>query len=90
MIKFLFRVLILCIFSINVSYSEIINDIKITGNKRITKETIVVIGQINFGDDYRDNELNDLTRRLYNSKFFKDISITFRHLTLTVHSALFI
>ena len=73
---FLFRVLILCIFFINVSYSEIINDIKITGNKRITKETIVVIGQINFGDDYRDNELNDLTRRLYNSKFFKDISIS--------------
>ena len=76
MIMFLFRVLILCIFFINVSYSEIINDIKITGNKRITKETIVVIGQINFGDDYRDNELNDLTRRLYNSKFFKDISIS--------------
>ena len=76
MIMFLFRVLILCIFFINVSYSEIINDIKIIGNKRITKETIVVIGQINFGDDYRDNELNDLTRRLYNSKFFKDISIS--------------
>ena len=76
MINFLFRVLIFCIFFINVSYSEIINDIKITGNKRITKETIVVIGQINFGDDYRDNELNDLTRRLYNSKFFKDISIS--------------
>ncbi len=85
MIKFLFRVLILCIFSINVSYSEIINDIKITGNKRITKETIVVIGQINFGDDYRDNELNDLTRRLYNSKFFKDISISVNNNILKIN-----
>ncbi len=85
MINFLLRILIFCIFFVNTSYSEIIKDIKIIGNQRITKETIIVIGQINFGNDYSDEQLNSLTRRLYNSKFFKDISVSVSNNVLEIN-----
>ena len=76
MIKFLLRFILISIFLINSSYSEIIKDVKITGNKRISKETIIVLGNINLGINYDDNQLDELTKELFKTQFFKDLSIT--------------
>ena len=85
MIKFLLRIFIINIFLVSSSYSEIIKDIKINGNKRITEETIKVIGNINKVTDYDDKKLNELTKQLYNSEFFKDISISLTNNILTIN-----
>ena len=84
MIKFLFRILLFFIFFINISYAEIVKDIKIIGNQRITTETIIVIGDINLQNDYSDEQLNVLTRRLYDSNFFSDIKISFKNNVLEI------
>ena len=76
MIKFLLRFILISIFLINSSYSEIIKDVKITGNKRISKETIIVLGNINLGINYDNNQLDELTKELFKTQFFKDLSIT--------------
>ena len=73
--KYIFKILFVSLFLIGSSFSEIIKKVEITGNKRISRETIIVLGKINLNVNYNDNELNELTKRLYETEFFEDISI---------------
>ena len=82
MIRIIFNiVLFLIIFSVH-SFAEIIKDISIKGNKRISKETIVVLGQIEFNQNYESNDLNKILKNLYDSKFFKNITLNLKNKTL--------
>ena len=49
MIKVILKSFCITFFIFTLSYSETINDIKINGNKRISKETILVLGDFNLG-----------------------------------------
>ena len=75
MLKIFFRSLILCLLFTTTSVAEIIKDVKINGNKRLSKESIIVFSEINFGKNYNSDELNEVFKNLYNTKFFKDIDI---------------
>ena len=84
MMKLFIRILILNIFLMNPSLSEIINDIDIQGNQRISDETILVLGDIDLGTDYNTDDLNDIIKRLYGSDFFQDISVNLDNNTLII------
>ncbi len=85
MVKFFLRFIFINIFLISSSYSEIIKDVKISGNKRISKETIIVLGNISPGINYDDNQLDKLTKELYKTQFFRDLSITINNSILTIN-----
>ena len=85
MVKFFLRFIFINIFLFSSSYSEIIKDVKISGNKRISKETIIVLGNISPGINYDDNQLDKLTKELYKTQFFKDLSITINNSILTIN-----
>ena len=55
--------------------AETINKIEITGNDRISKETILVYGEIEKGKDYSQNDIDNILKKLYDTKFFSNISI---------------
>ena len=57
------------------AFGEVVNKIEISGNDRISSETIKMFSLVNIGDDLDDNELNNLLKRLYDTNFFQDISI---------------
>ena len=57
------------------SYSSEINKINISGNERITKESIIIFGEINLSDDFNDNKLNQVLKNLYETNFFEDIKL---------------
>ena len=82
--KILLNIIFLILFSSNLS-AEIVKNIKVNGNKRISQETIIVLGQINTNEDYDDNKLNVVLKNLYNSKFFSNIDIAILNETLTIN-----
>ena len=58
MIKnFFYIIFFITIFLVN-SLADVIKDISINGNKRISKETIVVLGKINVNQNYESKDLN--------------------------------
>ena len=59
----------------NCSYADIINEIKISGNKRISDETIILFGEFNLNENIDYNRLNQITNNLYKTLFFKDITV---------------
>ncbi|MDA9178177.1 outer membrane protein assembly factor BamA, partial [Candidatus Pelagibacter sp.] len=82
--KILLNIIFLILFSSNLS-AEIVKNIKVNGNKRISQETIIVLGQISSNEDYDDNKLNVVLKNLYNSKFFSNIDIAIINETLTIN-----
>jgi len=57
--------------------AEILKQIKISGNKRIAEETIFVYGEIKKGKDYSQEDINNIIKKLYETKFFSKISVNF-------------
>ena len=74
MFKFLSIILFLFLFSAK-GNSEIIKDIKVLNNERITKETILVFSNVKLGKDYTNNDLNLIIKDLYQTNFFSNISL---------------
>ena len=56
------------------SSAEVVNKVEIQGNERITKETIIIYGDIIIGSDYETSDLNLLIKKLYETTFFSNIS----------------
>ncbi len=63
---------------------EVINNIEIKNNNRITKETIITFGGIELGKDYSQQQLNDIFLELFNTNFFSDIKFDVQGDTLIV------
>ena len=64
--------------------SEIVKDIKITGNERITNETIIMFGNIDTNIDYNDQMINRVLKNLYETDFFENVSITLNNNILNI------
>ena len=60
MSNLLIKLFILFILFLSNSYSEIIKDIEVVGNKRISKQTILVLGDLKINKDFDDILLNML------------------------------
>jgi outer membrane protein insertion porin family len=72
MYKFLLFFYFLLITSVQ---SEIISNMEVTGNKRVSAETIKVYGDITFNKDYSKNELNNVLKGLYETNFFENVTL---------------
>ena len=84
MFNLLFRVSIILLLCINTSFSEIIKKIEISGNERITSETINVFSSVSINDDVDSNRINFILKELYNSGFFKDVKVEIEKNTLKI------
>ena len=77
--------LIIIFFSISsVSFSEIIKEIKVKGNNRVSDKSIEMFSNINIGDDVDQDELNQILKNVYDSNFFKNVKVTLKDNILTI------
>ena len=67
------------------SNATIINNVEVKNNNRISKETIITYGNIIIGKDYSQEDLNDIIKRLYQTNFFKNISLKLDDKTLILN-----
>ena len=77
--------LIIVFFSISsAAFSEIINSIKVEGNKRVSDKSIEMFSNINIGDDVDQDELNQILKNVYDSNFFNNVKVTLKDNILTI------
>jgi outer membrane protein insertion porin family len=65
--------------------AAMLKKIEIIGNSRISNETIKVYGEIEINKDYSNDDLNTVIKRLYDTKFFSDISTSFSNGVLRIN-----
>ena len=52
------------------SSAEIINDVVVNNNKRISKETVIALGNIKIGTNYDKSDVDQVLKNLYETDFF--------------------
>tara|TARA_Y100001970_G_scaffold194775_1_gene236780 strand:+ start:4388 stop:6631 length:2244 start_codon:yes stop_codon:yes gene_type:complete len=74
--KTITKLFLITVFFLNNSYADIIKNFKVTGNERITDETIILFSEFNINDEIDANGINQVIKKLYETNFFKDISVS--------------
>jgi len=75
MIKKIFIFLLLFSLSSNL-HAEIVKQIIINGNNRVSDETIIVYGEIEINKNYSEADLNKVLNNLYSTEFFENVNIS--------------
>ena len=68
----------------NIFSDLIIKKIDISGNERISDETVKVYGEININQDVDNLKINEIIKNLYSTNFFEDIQISVSNGTLFI------
>ena len=77
-------ILIFLFLKFNSVNAEIVKSISVSGNERITDETVIVFTNINVGDDLKFNNLNEIIEKLYATDFFKNVSVILKDNVLKI------
>ena len=75
---------LLFLFLTKLSLATVINKIEVKGNNRITKESVIVFGNIKLNTDINDEELNLILKNLYETDFFENIDLSINNKTLVI------
>ena len=73
--KFLIKAILIIFLTTSSVIAEILNEVEINGNQRISEGTIIVLGGIKKNVDYDNNKLNSILKNLYDTNFFNDIQL---------------
>ena len=66
------------------AFSQIIENIEINGNERISNDTIILFSKIDIGDEINNEDINRILKDLYETNFFENINIKFLNNILNI------
>tara|TARA_B100001057_G_scaffold109253_1_gene107123 strand:+ start:3032 stop:5278 length:2247 start_codon:yes stop_codon:yes gene_type:complete len=73
------------LFIISYSHADILKKIEITGNDRVSDETILMFSKINTGQLIESIQTNQVLKNLYNSNFFSNVSVNLNNGVLIIN-----
>ena len=59
------------------SFADIIKQIKISGNKNVSKETIEVFANIKINDEINEKSINEIIKKIYETNYFSNVKVNF-------------
>ena len=68
----------------SVLFAEVLKEIQIKGNKRVSDESIKMFSNTKIGDDINNNKLNEILKNVYDSNFFEDVKVSFKDNILVI------
>ena len=83
----MFKILLLTIiffFKTVIVFAEIIKDFKIEGNNRVSENTIINFSDLKKGKDISSSDLNESLKKLYDTNFFENVSISISNNLVTI------
>ena len=83
--KIFFKIIIFLFLFLNNGFTDTIKKIEVSGNNRISDETIKLFIDVKINDEIDSNKLNDILKNLYNTNFFEDINLNFNNQILSIN-----
>ena len=80
-----FQILIIFVVTFHLAKAEIVKNININGNNRISDETIIMFSKIKINEDVNMFVLNQILKDLYETNFFKNVSLDIKNNILYIN-----
>ena len=88
MIKLIYKINLFLVFFfflfIQTLRAEIVKEINIEGNQRISIETIRMFADVSINEDLSENDLNEILKKLYQTNFFDLVSVKISNQILVI------
>ena len=65
--------------------AEVVKKINVSGNSRVSEETIKIYGGIKINKDYTEQDLNRILNDLFSTNFFKDVQVELSNNILNIN-----
>ena len=82
MSKLIIKIFVIFFFLLSLARSETLQKIEISGNKRISDQTIIIFSEIEVNEEITKSKLDEVIKKLYKTNFFKNINLSFENKTL--------
>ena len=83
MFKFISIIFCIILFTFKAN-SDVVKNIEVKNNNRVSKDTILIFSKIDIGKDYSENDLNIIIEDLYKTDFFSNVSLEIVNGTLII------
>jgi outer membrane protein insertion porin family len=71
--------------TVQLSQAEILKKYQVIGNDRVSKQTIINFTNTDLNKNLSEKDLNKILKNLYETTFFKDVSLNLKEGTLTIN-----
>ncbi len=78
----LIKIILIFYFLLSFANAETLKRFEISGNKRISDQTIIIFSEIEINDQITKSKLDGVIKKLYKTNFFKNIILNFENQTL--------
>jgi len=82
--NFFLKITIILIFFCTSVNSEMIKRFEISGNKRISNETIIIFSDVDLNEEVSKPKLDKVLKNLYQTNFFRNINLNFENQILYI------
>ena len=84
MIRYLLIILLSFFLSFNSYSSDTIQKILISGNERVSDETIKIFSEIDVNSKINNNIINEITKNLYETNYFNNVVVEYKENILKI------
>ena len=82
MSKLFIKIIVVFCFLLSLVKAETLQKIEISGNKRISDQTIIIFSEIEINEEVTKSKLDEVIKKLYKTNFFRNINLSFENQTL--------
>ena len=82
MSKIFIKIFVVTFLLMSLVGAETLQKFEISGNKRISDQTIIIFSELEINDEITKSKLDKVIKKLYQSNFFKNINLSFENQTL--------
>ncbi len=82
MYKLIIKIITISFFLLSLVRAETLQKFEISGNKRISDQTIIIFSEMEINEEITKSKLDEVIKKLYKTNFFKDINLSFENQTL--------
>ncbi len=84
MSKLFIKTIVFFFILLSLVKAETLQKFEITGNKRISDQTIIIFSQIEINEEVTKSKLDEVIKRLYKTNFFRNIDLSYENQTLFI------
>ncbi len=82
MCKLFIKIIVVFFFLLSLVKADTLQKIEISGNKRISDETIIIFSEVKINEEITKSKLDEVIKKLYKTNFFRNINLSFENKTL--------